>query len=253
MKKLLIYIGVGLVLFGLSAAGSWWWINHTQPPTGEAETQQAEANDQNKNAAGTHDALEKGSAGYVPSANPYEEGAQLVLRLRERLKSLKDREIELENRSKQLDVIWHDLKLEREELGKYRKQILEESKALAEQAAALEKKHRAFLAEKEQMQKDLEKLASRLRELEAIERENLKKTATMFESMAPENAAKIIGHLAANGNMDMAANLLSLMRERQAAKVLAELPEGTAAQLLEKLRSIKKSTTPAGQSGAAKK
>ena len=58
-------------------------------------------------------------------------------------------------------------------------------------------------------------------ELEGDEKDNIKKMAGMYDSMPPEGAAKILQEMSDSGSMDTAVKLLAMMKERQAAKVLA--------------------------------
>src|SRR5207237_6579057 len=99
---------------------------------------------------------------------------------------------------------------------------------------------------RQETDKKVAEMQKNLFELEGVERENIRKMAETFDTMAPESAAKILQSMADTANMDTAVKVLGQMRERQAAKVLAELsgstPEGAAlaAQLLEKLKGFKR-------------
>lgn len=78
-------------------------------------------------------------------------------------------------------------------------------------------------------------------DLDAIERKNIDKMAAMYDTMAPESAAKIVQQMADSGKLDTAVKILAQMKDRQAARVLAELTDVTlAAQLLDKLRLFKR-------------
>jgi flagellar motility protein MotE (MotC chaperone) len=77
------------------------------------------------------------------------------------------------------------------------------------------------------------------------EKERIKQVASMYDSMEPASAAKILQTLSDSGNLDTAVKILASMRERQAARVLAELGDPTlAAQLVDKLRGLKKPAEP---------
>ena len=78
-------------------------------------------------------------------------------------------------------------------------------------------------------------------EFEGVEQERVKQMAAMYDAMAPENAAKIMQQLADTGQIETAVKVLATMKERQAARVLAELPDPSmAATLLDKMRTLKK-------------
>lgn len=50
-----------------------------------------------------------------------------------------------------------------------------------------------------------------------------------------------------SGNTETAVQVLGLMQERQAAKVLPELPEAMASQLMEKMKYLKKTPAPGAE------
>jgi flagellar motility protein MotE (MotC chaperone) len=174
-----------------------------------------------------------------------EETVQLATRLRDRAAAVKEREAQLTTRQTQLQLIVEDIRAERAAIDELRKQIQEELRAVADQTRLLEEKK----LETEQRQTELENrqqgIESRLTQLDSEERGNVKKIAAVYDTMPPESASKILLQLCDGGNMDTAVKLLGLMKERQAAKVLAEFPDpDLAAQLTLKLKGLKRAPAP---------
>ncbi len=69
----------------------------------------------------------------------------------------------------------------------------------------------------------------------------------MFDSMDGEAAAPIIKQMADSGRMELAARILAQMKERNAARLLAELSDhALAVQLVERVRALKYPNGAAG-------
>jgi flagellar motility protein MotE (MotC chaperone) len=138
-------------------------------------------------------------------------------------------------------LIYQDIRGERGAIDELRKQVSDELKAVDDKMAVVERR----LTESEQKRQEtagrLTEMQKNLIEIEGIEQTNVKKMAEMYDSMDPESAAKILRQMADNKNIETAVKLLGQMKERQAAKVLAAIPDaGLAAQLLDRLKGMKR-------------
>lgn len=72
------------------------------------------------------------------------------------------------------------------------------------------------------------------------EQARIRQVASIYESMAPDHAAKILTQMADSGNLDMAAQIISLIKDRHAARILAEMHDPSlGAQLLEKIKGLR--------------
>jgi len=254
MKKLLAFLVVGGLLFGVSAGGSWYWkqMKTSQGDDAAAPESSATALDSTGRGPATgvgRRAADASTPQKTAVRPPYsagaEEAVQLANNLRERLAAVREREVRLVEREKQLDPIYQDIRGERATIDELRKQVNEELKAVQEERAALDRKR----AESEQQRQEISDRTSQMQknmiELDDVERKNIDKMAKMYASMPPENAARILQQMADNGKMETVVKVLGQTQERQAAKILAEMPETLAAQLLEKLKDLKRSpTTP---------
>lgn len=253
MKKILLLGLTAIVLFSLSAAAS--WLLHKNKVAAQ-DTQPGEtaehAGQPHPSRLASWDMQEERKA-FMPSEThgsgrlPYspgaEEAVQLANSLRTRLAAVRERELSLAGRQRQLELVFNDIKSERGTIDELRKQVASEMSAVETQLRVLEKK-RADLDEKQQQVTDhVKEMEKNVVQLDGMEQGNLKKIAEMYNNIAPESAGKILKQLAESGKMDTAIKLLGLMKERQAAKVLAELDDpALAAQLLEKMKDVKRPT-----------
>lgn len=173
---------------------------------------------------------------YAPGV---EETVRLASSLRDRATHVREREDQLTARQRQLDLVIENIRSERAAIDELRTELDAVLKAGEDHMADVQK-HRTELEIKQQ---DID---GRITEMAGHEKDNMKKMAGMYDNMPAENAAKIIQHMADNGTMDTAVKLLASMKDRQAAKVLAEMPDPSlAAQLSERLRDFKHPRTPA--------
>ncbi len=235
MKSTIQMAVIALVLFSASAGMS-LWLNQsgkaTETPTTAADGKAGKSDDKHtgdkhgteksgdKHAADKHapdKSIEKTAhkSESTPVADP-----SVVLALRER-------EARIERRQAQMDLVLRDLQTQREAHDALAKLVAAEVKT----AAAKASDNSVKLVELEKKQADLD----------AIEQKNIEKMAAMYDTMAPESAARIIQQLADSGKLELAVKILGRMKERQAARVLAEIPDTTlAAQMLDKLRLLKR-------------
>ncbi len=252
MKRLLLYGFVATLLFTVSASLSLWmqgWKFPAEEAGKAAKTPPRKAAEPGAKSPG--DAAPAPAEDLRPAVRPNslpasEEAVQLANSLRDRIKAVREREEQLNARQKQLELVYQDIRGERTVLDEMRKQVNDELKALTEKLSAVERRFGDLEQEKQTVSKSVADLQKRQIDLDGVERKNIDKMASMYDSMAPESAARILQQMADSGKMDTAVKLLGQMKERQAAKVLAEIPDATlAAQLLEKLRGLKRSAPAA--------
>lgn len=262
MKKLLVVGVTSLILFVLSASASLFWqqkmgshTEHGNEKGGDVskkiEIRSHAEHGSEKLAAVASSSHEDNAprAAVRPTYNAStEEIARMTGELRARLSSVRDREEQLAARKKMIELIQEDIRGERAALDELRTQIKNELEALNEAVEGIEKQRGSLDDERQKISKNTQEMEARIVQLQKEEQDNLKKMSGMYNSMAPDVAARILQNLADTGKMDTAAKILGQMQERQAAKVLAELTDaGLAAQLVEKLKSIRRpSANPDG-------
>jgi flagellar motility protein MotE (MotC chaperone) len=136
-----------------------------------------------------------------------------------------------------------DLRRKTRELENRRKETKAWEQQLARQQSELEKSFEEKKAELEALQKKLKTQKAELEDhrirLAGRKRENLRKTASVFESMDPEKAAEILEKMYADGKQDEVVSIIYFMRERRAAKALAAFVDPSiSAQITQKLSRI---------------
>ncbi len=250
MNKALIIGFISLALFMVSASASWYLQAMKMPQantTVGAEkihtgTSQPAARRQEVPAPASllpESEIER-SATRPPFVAGTDRAISLASSLRDRLGVVRDKEAQLDARQQRLELVYQDIKGERNALDELRKQVSDELKAVEEKMVAVERKK----AESEQKMVDktaeLTALEKKRVELVDVEQGNVKRMAEMYDNMDAESAARILQQLADTAKLDTAVKVLGLMKERQAAKVLAAMPpdSGLAAQLLERLKGL---------------
>lgn len=251
MKKIINLFLVACTMFG-TAAGASWALQRMHAPAGEPVAATApHAGSPHANSrgpkrpsesheadpgAGHHGGADETSppAALHPTYAPgVEETVRLASSLRDRAALVREREDQLATRHRQLELVIEHIRSERTAIDDLRGQ-LEAALKGAEDHMSEVQRQRAELDIKQQ------NIDGRVTEMQGHEKDNIKKMASMYDSMAAESAAKIIQHMADGGTMDTAVKLLSSMKERQAAKVLAEMSDPSlAAQLSERLKDLK--------------
>ncbi len=251
MKKLVVLVLVAGVLFGLSAGGSWMWRHHSKPHEEEEAGHESLIATKPENMGKSKDgpvagyaAAPQRSAVRPPYTAGADEAVQLASNLRERLAAVKERETQLAARQKQLQLIYNDIRSERSAVDELRKQVGEELKAVKEKMDAAERKKVEIEQQKQELTDKGTQMQKSVMEIEENERRNIDKMAKMYQGMEPESAARVLQQMADTGKMETAVKVLGQMQERQAAKVLSVLPEALAAQLLEKMKNLKRTTSP---------
>jgi flagellar motility protein MotE (MotC chaperone) len=178
--------------------------------------------------------------------------------LKEQIAVLKAREEKVSRREGMLDLILQDIRSERDRIESFRKEISKQMAALIDQSSQVDtkvgeltKKDQSIAKSVSDLEKRREDLKKKQAEITKEEQSNIIKLASLYDGMAPENAAKILQEMANGGKLDMAARVMASMKDRNAAKVLAEVSDTTlAAQLSQRIIEIKRtpaSSTTGGQ------
>lgn len=249
MKRVLLYLLIGAILFGVSAGASWWWQQHRRPgetaPGSATPDQNAAASpaaDADSGEAGGAGAASERVAVRLPQSHQVEAAVQLMTTLEKRREELRRQEELLNTRQKNLELLYNDIRAERAALDALRKQISEEMRILEEQARKLDEKRQDLLRQKEEVAERVKDFEGSIRLFEDNERKNLETLAERVSNMAPESAAKLFEHMANTGNMDTAVKLFSLVRDSRAAKILEQMPPDLATQIIERVKNLKRST-----------
>lgn len=208
---------------------------------------------------------------YTPEGD---EAGALINLLRERTRAATEAERRLAERQDAMQLIFEDLRSEQALTARIRQKLTNEFKlsrlavetaqqSLTDERAQLQKQQdetrrlaeeaiRAANEERDRLKKQLEKPASPDAATEGgttgstagtpDENANLKKMATVFDSMTPENAAKVFEQLVKNKKTDAVVALMNAMADRKVGKVLGLISEsnpGLAADLTDRLKRLR--------------
>lgn len=211
-----------------------------------------------------------------PYAPDGDEAGALITLLRERSRLATQAERRLAERQDAMQLIFEDLRSEQTRMSNLRKRLADEWKTsqtvldlerkriddertalqidLTETRRAAEESVRALTEERDQLRKQAAQSPGPAGTPPATaggtpeDNANLKKMATVFDSMSAENAARVFEQLVKNQRIDSVVVLLNAMKERQSAKVLGLLTESNpalAADLTDRLKKLKTSSNAA--------
>jgi flagellar motility protein MotE (MotC chaperone) len=258
MKKVVFLLVTGLLFFGVSASVSWWLQRDKRTATSPPASHDPNDDDawtkvmNNRPSTGPAIVETRPDPPRVAVRPPFNQGADEVVQLantyRDRLASLRERETQLGARQKQMELVYQDIRGERAAIDELRKQVTEELNGAKEMQAELEKKKLDADDQRQKTAGQVKELEQRMINFDGMETSNVQKMAEMLNNMAPESAARILQQMADTGKMETAVKLMGLMKERQAAKVLSEFTDPSmAAQLLDKLKDLKRPSADAGK------
>lgn len=209
-KRLLLILILLLVSFGISFGLS-AWLGRSAPAGRDAlEDAAIQVADDQGGALGID--------GKPVQLRPDEKITEgLIKELRNRLEQVKLQQRKLEEREHRIKITEAVLKSEVEKLESLRVQLV------------------APLDRLKQVRKDLDDSRIRIQQAEAA---NLRVAAGIYDKMSPEESGPIFEGMVQNRQLDDAVKILRFMTERVAAKVLGQLSEETARQLMEGLKRL---------------
>jgi flagellar motility protein MotE (MotC chaperone) len=206
MLILILLLGSFAVSFGLSA-----WLGGSPPAPDDAARRAA------GKAAGAPGGA-PGVDGKPAQLRPDEKLAEgLIKELRSRLEQVKLRERKLEEREQRVRIT--EVKL----------------KNIAQELESLRVKLVAPLDRLKQAKKDLDDSRVQIQQAEAA---NLRVAAAIYDKMSAEESGPIFESMVQNRQLDDAVKILRFMSERTAAKMLGQLSEDTARELMDGLKRL---------------
>jgi hypothetical protein len=188
MKKIIVLGSLTLVLFGLSAAAS-WYLKGLKPATTQAAKDGKPATEKSAEKAQESAKIATPASAPLRSAvrpafvDSADDAVALAERLRQQNAIIREKETKLADRQKSMDLVYGDVKGERASIDEMRKQVADELKAVEEKMVVVER--RRADAEKE-IQKSKAELDSKLKnQIEMVSEEelNYKKMAEVFDGM----------------------------------------------------------------------
>lgn len=231
MKALIKLIAFAGLMFGISAAGSWWMATHPLHSADEAAAETA-ADASSSQDAVLHDITGELPVAVRPKMISPEELLRNAMTLRNREASLHQQEQAAQQREARLELMQADIQGEQTEVEGLNAQV----KTQIEAANALLVKITEERAAMDSKLKDFEGAQTKM---DASEAQNIKRMSTWIQGMEAETAADFLRELANDGKMDIAVQILSNFDEREASKVLGAIGDSTLMiELAEKFRTL---------------
>lgn len=247
MQRLLIVGLIAIVLFAASAATSLYLRQSSNSPE---ESPTAKKTSSGTSAA--EDTQGTPSASPVkpavrPPFNPQSDTTvQIAANLNKQTETLRARELALATRQKTLDLAYQDIRNERLVVDELRKKLTLELSAIEAKTTVVENKVGEMEKERLRLSKEGRDLSDQRTVFEKGEQEQIKHMAGIYDAMAPASAAKLLEQMSNSGKLDTAVKVLAAMKERQAAKVIAEATDAAiSGQWMEKLKNLRQPAPPA--------
>jgi flagellar motility protein MotE (MotC chaperone) len=238
VKNIIIIGGISLVLFSVSAALSVWLQSTKQT----AATHEDEKDYKKKKSEDSDHATDKDhKKESTDLGHSNSKSSDTSHDLKPLVTGPKESDHRAELRRLQMEVVLQDMRLYGDEFLKLSQQVNTEMKSAMTEAVMANDARAAELSKAEQanakVAADLKK--SRV-EMDTAEKMNTAKIATVTDQMPADKTAEVIQQLADKGQLDTAVKILSSMKERTAARVIAELKDPSLApQLFERMRLLK--------------
>lgn len=203
-----------IVILGVMAAASFagaFFLSGKPKPVEQASTKPASG--EGEAQAGPVDAG-------VPMLGAKEkELEELIKAVRERAEDVEKRQEKVLQRERRLAILQGQIKEQAAELEGLRMQLVTPLSRLKEAKDQLDRTRVVIATE---------------------EKANLKRVATIYETMDPAKSGQSVTEMCSTNQEDDAARILYMMSERAAGKVLAELGDkGLAAKLVMKIKKIR--------------
>jgi hypothetical protein len=250
MNKTVIGLLVAIIFFTVAAGASWY----LQPPAAQDPEKHAKESATDKMLVhGNETSKEKPadeSHSMRPSLRPgqvldAEHLTKLAADLELQADGVKRREQGISNRQKNIELVYKEILKEQRIVDGIRKQIDEEMKLLGEKADVIDRKYSETTRQGAKVEEQNKDLRQTMLEVEDTERSRIKQIASFYDTMEAEKAAPAFQEMVDGGKLDMAVKILSNMKDRQASKLLAQLPNQTlAVQMLDRLKGLKTPAAP---------
>jgi len=259
MMKLIKLMMFGLLIFAVSAGGSWFALTkqHAVENAEDANPHDVvvgadpHAGDSHSGDSHgeTHDAAAEQEILPVvvrPKMLTPEDILRNAMGLKEREAKLTQRERAAEQEQLRLQLAQSDLQGEQTSIDA----LAADVKAQIEEANVLlvriSDEFQQLESKRQQNADEIKKFEETRTEMNAGEQQNLKQLSLWIQGMEANGASEFIKELSKNGQMDVAVRLLANFEERKASEILAALNDpGLMADLAEKFRTLQRPTKTA--------
>jgi flagellar motility protein MotE (MotC chaperone) len=247
MVRVLVFLVVSIMVFAGGLATSYFTVAkpaQEEPPVPFAESVPVRATDKPPKAA--HESA-SGHVATIVREDPLspEELFRYTALFRDQQQTLDQQRKKMEERQQRLALMEEDMRRARLELDGLRQETTDVLKRGEDLLQEIQRERSQFAQEQQQADQKRDASSQGDRPTDDSQRDNLKQISRWFGGMPPERAAEYLQELANDGKLASAAELLSHLEERDAAKILSAIPDaGLIVQLTE---AFKKTTRPPKQ------
>ena len=225
--KAIIFVVLALILFAGAFAGSWMYIQSTQPEVVEEETKE----DEDEEFKPVPQGNKKGPTSVPIGFRSGDMTVDGIMRLNEEMQKqeqqLRLRAQELDRRERQLNILQKDIDREKSELD------------------ALSEKIQARIVTATELLKDVEAIQTKLddNQDDATATPAADSTAKVLGQMTPDKAVKVIETMVLTGRTSDAIATLDSLSATESAAILDQLDSATATTLISEMKSKAQSRT----------
>jgi len=238
MARILAISAVALLSFAVAAGGSIFYQKATKPETEPGSVPLA---DNGRTEAPTEQRSDEGKElplAVRPPATSPEEMVRFSLTMGKREEALKKREEELRQKRIRLKIVEEDIRTAQRELEGLEAQVRGKIGIAQDTLKSVIEERQSLKKQQAEAAKELTDYQNHLQAVDDNETENIKRMSTWFQAMVPEKSAEYLSQLVNDGEMDMAAQILGNLDEREASKVLAAIQDpGLVTQLIDRFKS----------------
>ena len=262
MMKLIKLMMFAIVVFAMSAGGSWFARSRQQAAGTATDAHGGESN--TAAAAGaTEHGVEIPATADAPAADGAGEELPVVVRprmltpedilrnamsLKAAEEKLTKREQEAEQENLRLELVQSDLQSEQQSIEHLATDVKEQIAAANLLLNRILDEKATWDAERQRGADEMKKFQEARTSINAAEEQNIKQLSTWIQGMDEQAAANFITELSNNGKMDVAVQLLANFEEREASKILAALNNPKMmAELADKFRTLQRPTKTASK------
>ncbi len=228
-----VFVGLlAVVLFCLGAAGSWYFLKQQETAEAEAETEQQEAQVATGQTVSTKPSPIALPVPLRAGAMSAEEEFRLAAIYRKQGEDLAKWQQRLETNEQRLKLVNEDIVGQRREIDGLLVQVQDKLAAAETLLAKVSEQSKQLSEDQNQVNQQLQEIKDQQDAGTDTSQQKLKKFAAWLQAVSPEMGAEILRFQLNQGETEFAIELLSLVEERNAAKILDALNDAKFASIM---------------------
>jgi DNA repair exonuclease SbcCD ATPase subunit len=248
MRTIIILSVMAVVLFAGAWAASSYLAKQFEEKAKEGHPEAAANPETGKEKESPAVARTNESATRPRPGSDAEQLVQELAKLRERQEAVARQEQQLTSRRRALEIIKEDIRSEREEIDRIRKELGEQVKGAEDDISAAERRAQDLDKRRQETEELVKEAKQKVYEADAVRAGGVKRVGGIMDTAEPAEVARIFETMVESGDLMTAAQILGNMKDRRAAAVLSAFQDkATAAQLAEKMVGLKQQSAATGR------